>query len=224
MPLNYPQELILSFIIRSLFAALFGGIIGTERGLRFKEAGFRTHCVVAVTSAAMMLVSAYGFPHAGEDFDPAQIACQIVLGINIWGAGMIYKDETSGISGLSSAGGLWATCAIGMACGCNMIRFSAIVTALILILHWILNKTNVDQNVYSTRTVRLEVVDVPYVRRLLRYLKQDYGIKVEACSYTRHEDRGTVTLSFRIRMRGQVPFRQVLKIIDSYDEIKEISI
>ena len=68
------------------------------------------------------------------------------------------------------------------------------------------------------------MVDVPYVRRLLRYLKQDYGIKVEACSYTRNEDRDTVTLTFRIRMKGQVPFRQVLKLIDTYGEIKEISI
>ena len=82
------------FILRIFVAALLGGLIGLEREYRAKEAGFRTHFLVAMGSALFMIVSAYGFSDvqmndATSRWDVSRIAAQVVSGIGFIGAGTI---------------------------------------------------------------------------------------------------------------------------------------
>lgn len=101
--------------IRIVVAGVFGYLIGYERKSRYKGAGMRTHAIVAMGAALMMVVSKYGFRDI-PDFDPSRIAAQIVSGIGFLGAGVIFIKNNS-VSGLTTAAGIWATAGVGMAIG-----------------------------------------------------------------------------------------------------------
>lgn len=115
----------LEFLLRILLSAMFGIIIGLERSRRQKDAGIRTHCIIAVTSAAFMLLSKYAFLDTdviagAKGSDSARLAAQVVSGISFLGAGVIFKDKNSSIKGLTTAAGMWATAAVGMSIGAGL--------------------------------------------------------------------------------------------------------
>ena len=106
------------FIIRLCVAGLCGTVIGLDREYRVKDAGFRTHFLVALGSALIMIVSQYGFAdilmHTGVGLDPSRIAAQVVSGIGFIGAGTIIIHRQL-VRGLTTAASLWATAGIGLA-------------------------------------------------------------------------------------------------------------
>ena len=108
----------LRYLISILVAVVLGFAIGYERKLRFKEAGIRTHTIVCVGSALIMVVSKYGFGDSAEA-DAARVAAQIVSGIGFLGAGIIVYRRHE-IHGLTTAAGVWATAGVGMAAGSGM--------------------------------------------------------------------------------------------------------
>ncbi|MGB2952162.1 MAG: MgtC/SapB family protein [Gaiellaceae bacterium] len=128
-------------LLRVAVAALLGGAVGIERELREREAGFRTHMLVAVGSALFTLVGAYGF----RDFlvnggsviraDPTRIAAQIVTGIGFLGAGAIIRQGFS-VRGLTTAATLWVVAAIGIASGAGYYSAAAITTVVAIVSLW----------------------------------------------------------------------------------------
>ncbi len=124
--LNLGVELMNLF--KLVLASLLGFAIGYERKRRYKEAGIRTHTIVCLGSALMMLVSIYGFP---TDADTARVAAQIVTGVGFLGAGIIVyrKHETKG---LTTAAGVWATAGVGMACGGGLYILAIAATAIMI--------------------------------------------------------------------------------------------
>ena len=132
--MNYELELILRIFV----AALLGGMIGLEREYRAKEAGFRTHFLVALGSALFMVVSAYGFEGAlgspEHRWDVSRVAAQVVSGIGFIGAGtIIFHKSENVVRGLTTAAGLWVTAAIGLACGGGLYILAAASTFLVLV-------------------------------------------------------------------------------------------
>ena len=134
--LNWDESL-----LRLALAAALGGLIGVEREIREREAGLRTHLLVALGSALFTIVSAYGF-HAflasGQSVvraDPTRIAAQIVTGIGFLGAGAIIRQGLS-IRGLTTAATLWVVAAIGLAAGAGYYSAAVITTALVLVSLW----------------------------------------------------------------------------------------
>jgi putative Mg2+ transporter-C (MgtC) family protein len=127
----------LDWLFRIALAALCGGAIGYERATQRKSAGIRTHVVVAVASALFMIVSKYGFTDIltskGVGLDPSRIAAQIVTGISFIGAGTILVRHTQ-VSGLTTAAGVWAVSAIGMAIGAGMHWIGVLATIFIFII------------------------------------------------------------------------------------------
>lgn len=126
------------FILRIFVAAILGGLIGLEREYRSKEAGFRTHFLVALGSALFMIVSAYGFSEVQlvepQRWDLSRIAAQVVSGIGFIGAGtIIFRKSENVVSGLTTAAGLWVVAAIGLACGGGMYKLSIASTLLVLV-------------------------------------------------------------------------------------------
>jgi len=131
--LNWDESL-----LRLALAAVLGGLIGVERELREREAGLRTHLLVALGSALFTIVGAYGF-HAflasGQPVvraDPTRIAAQIVTGIGFLGAGAIIRQGMS-VRGLTTAATLWVVAAVGLAAGAGYYSAAVITTALVLI-------------------------------------------------------------------------------------------
>lgn len=116
-------------IVRLVLAGILGGLIGAEREYRAKVAGIRTHLLVALGAALMMIVSRYGFDGQG---DPARVAAQIVSGIGFLGAGAIIVQRHS-VHGLTTAAGIWVSAGIGMAIAAGLYTVGIATTVLSLI-------------------------------------------------------------------------------------------
>lgn len=124
------------FILRLVLAGVFGLAIGLDREYRVKDAGFRTHFLVSMGSALIMIVSQYGFEdiltHPGVGLDPSRVAAQVVSGIGFIGAGTIIFHRQI-VRGLTTAASLWATAGIGLAAGAGMYGVAAAATVLALV-------------------------------------------------------------------------------------------
>lgn len=127
-------DLILTISLRLLLSLALGFAIGFERKMRFKEAGIRTHTIVCLGSCLYMLISIFAFDQA----DTSRVAAQIVSGIGFIGAGMIFYHKEV-VHGLTTAAGIWATAAIGMAAGAGWYIISVIATTLIILIQCIMH-------------------------------------------------------------------------------------
>lgn len=106
------QELVLRLVL----SAIIGGLIGIEREANNRPAGLRTHMLVTLGSALIMLLSIYGFNGLNSSGDPARLAAQVVSGIGFLGAGTILRNGNK-IKGLTTAASIWVCAAVGLAIG-----------------------------------------------------------------------------------------------------------
>ena len=163
------------FILRLFIAALLGGAIGLEREYRAKEAGFRTHFLVALGSALFMIISQYGFGTVLSElgkasFDPSRIASQVVTGIGFIGAGTIIFQKHV-VRGLTTAAGLWVTSAIGLTCGAGMYMLATTATILVLIC---LEAMNFMLHKFGTKIIEVTFSSPSKdnIQQILRTLKE----------------------------------------------------
>ena len=120
-------------LLRIALAGVLGGLIGLERELREREAGLRTHLLVAVGAALFTIAGAYGFDSGSVD--PTRVAAQIVTGIGFLGAGAIIRQGFS-VRGLTTAATLWVVAAVGLASGAGYYSGAVITTAVVLVALW----------------------------------------------------------------------------------------
>jgi putative Mg2+ transporter-C (MgtC) family protein len=139
--LTWPAE----HILRLLLAGVAGGLVGLEREVRGRQAGFRTNILVCVGSALVMIVSiafaARDWPHDARvnlNIDPARIAYGVMTGIGFLGAGTIIKHQAS-VRGLTTAAAMWCVAAIGMAAGFGMYTLAVVATVIVVAALWILD-------------------------------------------------------------------------------------
>ena len=180
-----------NFILRLFVAGLLGGLIGLEREFRAKEAGVRTHFIVALGSALFMIISQYAF--TGR-FDAARVAAQVVSGIGFIGAGVIIFQKNV-VRGITTAAGLWVAAAVGLASGAGMYDVAvaaAIMTILCLeTMHFVNRK-------YGERSleVRISSVDRALLGDILEKMKAR-GVEVD---YFRLDEADA---NLRIRVRNK---------------------
>lgn len=109
----------LIYVLRLVAAALCGGLIGCERQSKKKTAGTRTHVIIAVASAMMMIISKYGFGDVLNEYvklDPSRVAAGVVTAIGFIGSGIIIFRNNS-VNGITTSAGIWATVGVGMSMG-----------------------------------------------------------------------------------------------------------
>jgi len=122
-------------IYRLLLAVVLGVVIGFERLFAHKEAGMKTHALVALGAALFVIISellAIKYARIGG-FDPSRMASQIIVGIGFLGAGSIILEGNK-LKGLTTASGFWVTAGIGMAAGFGFFSLAIIVTLLVLLI------------------------------------------------------------------------------------------
>jgi putative Mg2+ transporter-C (MgtC) family protein len=133
----------LGITIRIFLAAFLGGLIGLEREWNNHAAGFRTHILVCIGSASIMLLSIYGFSEFVTEtnvrMDPARLAAQVITGIGFLGAGAIMRTG-SNVSGLTTAASIWVVAAIGLCVGAGFFYCAALSTVLVVLSLFVLNK------------------------------------------------------------------------------------
>ena len=186
----------INMIFRMIIAGICGILIGYERKNRAKEAGMRTHCIVACASAMMMIISKYGFSDlisgnlfAGADvrLDPSRMAQGIVTGVGFLGSGMIYMQKGS-TKGLTTAAGVWATSGIGMAIGAGMYIIGISSTLLILGTQFLLHGKNRFTMTHKSKTLKIYGVAEDDFQQAVTSQLSQMNISVSDVSITKNLD------------------------------------
>ena len=207
----------LYYIARIVVAGICGIFIGLERKNRSKEAGVRTHFVVACASALMMVISKYGFGDivsetvGGRGADGARLAAQVVSGIGFLGAGMIFVHKNT-VTGLTTAAGIWATSGVGLAVGAGMYAIGIVTSALIVIAQILLHKDfRWMKNSKSKKLVVKGVTEAQYQQNLTEQLKKEgitvYDVYIE-------KDDGGYNYTFIIEIPDDVYEQDIISGID----------
>lgn len=204
--------------IRLMLALLLGGAIGIEREYRAKEAGFRTHFLVALGSALFCLVSQFGF---GVDLkDSSRVAAQVVSGIGFLGAGTIIFQKNV-VRGLTTAAGLWVTAAIGLACGTGMYLAAVLTTAMVLLGLEVLNYW-IPQLGLSTIELSFSAPSRESVKEFITRIKQD-GMEVHSYELKERRLSKEVFLEASIEIRAKRDFH-TLEILDYMNDFSDVTI
>lgn len=212
----------LMYIFRIIVAGMCGIIIGYERKNRSKEAGIRTHFVVACAAALMMIVSKYGFYDLikmaaldGVDvrLDPSRIASCIVSGVGFLGAGMIFVHKQT-VKGLTTAAGIWATAGIGMAIGSGLYIVGIIFTMLIYCAQILLHSNSKFLNPPQLRHLKIEGVDrTGYINELSEKLTE-LNISVDEVDVSRNAEEKTFEYSITIETPQDIKEEEILSAIE----------
>ena len=204
--------------IRLTLALLLGGAIGIEREYRAKEAGFRTHFLVALGSALFCLVSQFGF---GVDLkDSSRVAAQVVSGIGFLGAGTIIFQKKV-VRGLTTAAGLWVTAAIGLACGTGMYLAAVLTTAMVLLGLEVLNYW-IPQLGLSTIELSFSAPSRESVKEFITRIKQD-GMEVHSYELKERRLSKEEFLEASIEIRAKRDFH-TLEILDYMNDFSDVTI
>ena len=144
------------YLVRIFVAACLGLLIGSERKNRNKSAGIRTHVIVALGAALIMVVSKYGFMDV-EKADAARVAAQVVSGIGFLGAGVIFVRNNL-VNGLTTAAGIWATAGVGLALGSGMYVVGISSALLVLFVQFVMHRIADFADVASGGLIRMTLV------------------------------------------------------------------
>ncbi len=230
--ITFPPEILLELFFRVLFACACGALIGFERTRRFKEAGLRTHCIIAMAAALLMILSKYcfadlsvegGYFQGDRGADPARIAAQIVSGVGFLGAGIIFRDKGA-VRGLTTAAGIWTTSAVGMAIGSGMYALGLFVSVMIVLLQLALHKFHIGADAYlqSEINITLPLHDSQLRTELFELLNQ-YNMTLHSTTYTKNDDE-TLTIKAIIRTKNNISIDEVALFIQKNPQVVSFSI
>lgn len=199
------------YLFRLVIAVVCGSTIGIERMIRQKEAGIRTHIIVALGSALMMIVSKYGFfdviVNDSVSVDASRIAANIITGVSFLGSGIIiYRGS---IKGLTTAAGVWATSGIGMAIGAGLYGIGIISTVMILIIQICIHRFLPIENI-STNSVIMKIKDEPDSLHAVHELLKKYGCEVINCNVEKKDE--VIYLTFDVKSKNTLDFDRIQNI------------
>ena len=203
------MQLSLAEVAKHMIAALVaGGVIGTERSINGRAAGFRTHTLVCMAASILMLVTLFEsqwLPLTSESIrmDPTRMAQGIMTGIGFLGAGVIFKEGLT-VRGLTTAASIWITSAIGILMGAGLYAAGALATALTLGVLWLFRyiELRFPAQMYARHSLQFtrgSAMSQSAVRKLL----SDHGFKVSDFSYAL--TNGADIVEYRMSIRTLHP-------------------
>jgi putative Mg2+ transporter-C (MgtC) family protein len=185
----------LEYILRIFIAMILGMLIGNERKNRMKSAGMRTHALVALGSALMMVVSKYGFADSVQG-DGARLAAQVVSGVGFLGAGMIFVRHNL-VSGLTTAAGVWTTAGIGLTIGSGMYFVGILAALMMVVMQNISHKIPYFSNVAAAGLIRMTVQKKPGAVEDIETLLLGLGIEIHSVQIHKTE-KDKIKLEFDV--------------------------
>lgn len=216
----------LEFFIRILLSAVLGALVGLERTKRQKEAGIRTHCIIACAAAVFMILSKYAFVDPADVLgsrgaDGARVAAQVVSGISFLGAGVIFKNGNS-IRGLTTAAGIWATSAIGMAIGAGMYWVGLITTVIMMVAQVVLHRFPVAGDAAVTQELAVSMADTPELHQALTRLLNDHGGCVTDSALSR--DNVHIAMELTVRLAEPITYEEALRFMQEHPGVERLSV
>lgn len=170
-----------SMLVRILLAALAGGLVGIERGYHGRAAGLRTHMLVCLGAALTAIIGSslsIEMSRLGINSDAQRTAAQVMSGVGFLGAGTILlkRGNNSQVTGLTTAAGLWATAAVGLAVGFGLYLTAFFTVFVIMLVFTILSRMEFRINRSRHRVfVYLEIESVDYVNYITERLTRDFA-------------------------------------------------
>ena len=213
-------------LIRLLLACLFGGLVGLERERKNWAAGMRTHMIVCLGSALMMIVSSFGFSDilgtAHVELDPSRIAAQVVSGIGFLGAGTIlFNRGVNTVRGLTTAAGLWTVAGIGLATGGGMYLAAGITTGLALVILWAIQPLErYYAQRFKLRTIRITTTTNANATDIIEKLETIKGTTFVDFTLTKTKDEFTLNLKYEEADISKL--NSIIKELQKEVEVKEV--
>lgn len=188
--------------IRLLFACFCGAIIGLERSIRRKDAGIKTHIILAMGAALFMMVSQFGFGDLNLTpeyrADASRIASNIVTGVSFLCAGVIFVRGAS-VKGLTTATGIWTTAGIGMAAGAGLYVLTIFATLLIILIQILLAGPSARIETHYSIDVELEIPKETSVNDVINSLSEIIHADPHSIKLTKSDEKNHYKISFNIR-------------------------
>lgn len=210
------------YILRIVLACICGLLIGLERKNRAKEAGMRTHCIVACGAALMVIVSKYAFFDLISDgmyngaevrLDPSRIASTITSGIGFLGAGMIFVHKKT-ITGLTTAAGIWATSGVGMAIGAGLYVVGIAATIIIIIVQVILHIRITWHRTGIVKRLIITDVDVKDFQAYITALMEEKKIRINNVAAEKDNETGLKGYTFTLELPPEINEDDVIELVD----------
>ena len=216
----------LEFLIRILISAGLGVLVGLERSKRQKEAGVRTHCIIACTSAVFMIISKYAFLDAAaipgaEYVDGSRVAAQVVSGISFLGAGVIFKSGES-IRGLTTAAGMWGTAAIGMAIGAGLYWVGLAEAVVLIIVQLLLHRFPMGGDALCTQEIAVRMDDCPELMAAFENLIAKRNGSVIRSNI--RKDSGMIDMEVVVRLATPITYKEALDFSSAYPGITQVAV
>lgn len=182
----------IELFLRIIIASILGGIIGYERKNRDKSAGMRTHAIVCLGAALIMIVSKYCFTDIPE-YDASRVAAQIVSGVGFLGTGMIFVKHNT-VSGLTTAAGVWTTAGIGMAIGSGAYLVGISAAFLVIAVQIILHK--ISFTFPDREKDNIEIITNEYQSVIIDIQKQLEAEDIKVLNYRMNKDEFKTQICF----------------------------
>lgn len=217
--------------VRIIVACICGFTIGYERTRRFKEAGIRTHVIVCLAAALMMIISKYGFSNIASDLggvysgvkdaDPARIAAQIVSGVSFLGAGVIFHNK-SGVTGLTTAAGIWATAGIGMAIGGGMYALGIFASIVMFAFQWFIRKYDIGGVLLHTSRLKFTVKNTEEFRKSFNEYLNSLNCQILESEISFGED-GFANYNITVRANKEITIEELDMFLEKVGEVRSVS-
>ena len=221
---TFKLESFFPYLLGLVTAVVCGALIGVERTFRQKEAGIRTHIIVALGSALIMIVSKYGFfdivglaDHV--NLDGSRLAAQVVTGISFLGAGIIVFKGT--VKGLTTAAGVWTTAGIGLAAGAGMYGIAVYATLILLIVQIVIHKILPVENT-STNAVSMKLKDDPEAIESITKLFKENGYILISTSVEKKDSK--YICLFTIRAKSHINPDDISKLFTGNEYVLSLSV
>lgn len=191
---------------RMILAGICGAAIGYERENRQKPAGVRTHVIVGVTSALMMLTSKYGFSDVLSEavkLDPSRMAAGVVTAIGFLGSGVIFARNKT-VSGITTSAGIWATVGVGLAVGAGQYFIGIVSTAMVLAVEALFGRKIGVTFDHSRMTRVTAEVRGSYIRmEELKKLIEEKGFRIYDFEFSQKEAAAVKVTIYVIPPKGK---------------------
>lgn len=205
---------IISVVVRIVLSMLLGGCIGMEREKSKRPAGFRTHILVCIGSCLTALIGLFVLHNLETISDPLRVSAQVISGIGFLGVGTILVKEHDRITGLTTAAGLWATAAIGIACGYGFYSGALLGTLVVTVTAAILFKFESRGRKKNRKiTIYLEIKGTDYLNEYIDWLTDNYHAKSVMIVGPRTMINGNVGLEVVIPANGNADLEVILTTI-----------
>ena len=223
-------EFDIHMVCRLILASFLGGLIGLEREIHGRPAGFRTHLLVSL-GACLFTITSIEFYRIFGDFtgsgpvgvDPGRIAAQVVTGIGFLGAGAIIRERAS-IRGLTTAACLWVAAALGVACGIGLFWLAVSVTLVALVNLLLLKE--VEKRLTRDTYVLVKIWGEDrgdFVSRVYQTLS-DTGIDQVDAKLQKDIERGLMFIEFQVKQPKKRSSADLLARLSSVDGVKKVGI